>query len=55
MSTISNIPIPVPNTLNTSETDANNPIIIPPAIVTAGMYLLSKFCTDPSALLKPGT
>ena len=55
MSTISKIPIPVPKTLKTFDTDASNPIAIPPAIVTAGMYLLSRVCTELCVRLKPGT
>ena len=55
MSTIKRIPIPEPKTVNTSEIDATSPIIMPPAIVTDGMYLLSNVSTDPSDLLKPGT
>src|ERR671910_2478717 len=55
MSTISRIPIPEPNTVNTSDIEATSPIIIPPAIVTEGIYLLSNVSTDPSDRLKPGT
>jgi hypothetical protein len=39
MSTISKMPIPEPNTPNTTETPASNQSIIEPIIVTDGMYL----------------
>src|ERR671920_1986652 len=55
MSTIKRIPIPEPKTVSTSDIDASNPIVIPPAIVTEGIYLLSNVSTDPSDRLKPGT
>jgi len=55
MSTINKMPIPEPNTFNTSDTDARRPIIIPPTIVTEGIYLLSKTSTEPSERLNPGT
>ena len=54
MSTVSKIPIPVPNTPKTSETPAIKPNIAEPIRVTDGIYLLSKDSIGLFDLLNPG-
>ena len=55
MSTVSNIPIPVPNTPNISETPAIRPNITEPSMVTDGIYLFKSASTGLFDLLNPGT